>query len=91
MAFVIDSSIGAAWLLPEEYSDAAEAMIATIGAPCPVQSLLFLEIRDILVTSECRGRTSSGGTQGNMECVRQLSLNDAGIGGDSHVLLLCVC
>lgn len=88
MSFVIDASIVAAWLLPEEYSDTAEAVIATIEAPCPVPSLFFFEIRNILAMSERRGRVSAGGALINMERVRRLPLDDAGIGGDSFVLLL---
>lgn len=38
--------------------------------------------------SERRGRVSSGGALVNMERVRRLPLDDAGIGGDSYVLLL---
>jgi predicted nucleic acid-binding protein len=85
--FVIDASMAAAWLLPEEFSDAAEAVIATIDAPCPVPSLFFFEIRNILAMSERRGRIAAGGALVNMERLRRLPL-DAGIGGDSYVLLL---
>jgi len=88
MAFVIDASMAAAWLLPEEYSDAAEIVIASINAPCPVPSLFFFEIRNILTMAERRGRVSAGGALVNMERVRRLPLDDAGIGGDSFVLLL---
>lgn len=88
MAFVIDASMAAAWLLPEEYSDAAETVIASINAPCPVPSLFFFEIRNILTMAERRGRVSAGGALVNMERVRRLPLDDAGIGGDSLVLLL---
>ncbi|WP_245280324.1 type II toxin-antitoxin system VapC family toxin [Pseudorhizobium pelagicum] len=38
--------------------------------------------------SERRGRIASGGALVNMERVRRLPLDDAGIGGDSSVLLL---
>lgn len=88
MAFVIDASMAAAWLLPEDYSEAAEAVIATIDAPCPVPSLFFFEIRNILAMSERRGRLMPGGALINMERVRRLPLDDAGIGGDGYVLLL---
>ncbi|CCF22373.1 PilT protein domain protein (plasmid) [Pseudorhizobium banfieldiae] len=88
MAFVIDASMAAAWLLPEEYSDAAEAVIATINAPCPVPSLFWFEIRNILAMAERRGRIGGGGALVYMERVRRLPLDDAGIGGDSLVLLL---
>ena len=38
--------------------------------------------------SERRGRISAGGALVNMERVRRLPLDDAGIGGDGYVLLL---
>lgn len=34
--FVLDASMVAAWILPEEFSEAAESVIATISDPCPV-------------------------------------------------------
>ena len=86
--FVLDASMVAAWILPEEFSDAAETVIATIRDPCPVPSLFWFEIRNILAMSERRGRIASGGALVNMERVRRLPLDDAGIGGDSSVLLL---
>ncbi len=86
--FVIDASMAAAWLLPEEYSEAAETVIASIKAPCPVPSLFFFEIRNILAMLERRGRIAVGGALIHMERVRRLPLDDAGIGGDSYVLLL---
>lgn len=88
MAFVLDASMAAAWLLPEEYSDAAETVISTIEAPCPIPSLFFFEVRNILAMSERRGRIVAGGALVNMERVRRLPLDDAGIGGDGYVLLL---
>ncbi|MBP1852854.1 type II toxin-antitoxin system VapC family toxin [Rhizobium halophytocola] len=88
MTFVIDASMAAAWLLPEEFSDAADAVIATIDAPCPIPSLFFFEIRNILAMAERRGRISAGSALVNMERLRRLPLDDAGIGGDGYVLLL---
>ena len=88
MSFVIDASLAAAWLLPEEYSDAAETVIASISEPCPVPSLFWFEIRNILVMSERRGRIAPGGALLGMERVRRLPVEDAGIGGDGSILLL---
>lgn len=88
MSFVIDASLVAAWLLPEEFSDAAEIVIASISEPCPAPSLFWFEIRNILVMSERRGRIASGGALLGMERVRRLPLDDTGIGGDGSILLL---
>jgi len=51
-------------------------------------SLFWLGIRNILTMSERRGRVRPGGALVDMERVRRLPLYDAGIGGDSSVLLL---
>ena len=88
MSFVIDASMAAAWLLPEEYSDAAEIVISSITAPCPIPSLFWFEIRNILAISERRGRIGNGGALLGMERIRRLPLDDAGIGGDGSILLL---
>lgn len=88
MSFIIDASLVAAWLLPEEYSGAAEDVIASISGPCPAPSLFWYEIRNILAMAERRSRIGAGGALVAMERVRRLPLEDAGIGGDSAVLLL---
>lgn len=88
MAFIIDASVVAAWLLPEEYSEVAEAMISSISEPCPVPSLFWFEIRNILAMSERRGRIAPGGALLGMERVRRLPLDDAGIGSDTAILFL---
>ncbi|WP_313606798.1 type II toxin-antitoxin system VapC family toxin [Rhizobium sp.] len=88
MYYVVDASMAAAWLLPEEHSDAAEVVIASMSELCPVPSLFWFEIRNILTMAERRGRIAKGGALINMERVRRLPLDDAGIGGDGSVLLL---
>ena len=88
MTFVSDASLAAAWLLPEEYSDAAEAIVASISEPCPVPSLFWFEVRNILAMAERRGRIGAGGALLGMERLRRLPLDDAGVGGDGSILLL---
>jgi predicted nucleic acid-binding protein len=60
VTIVVDASIAAAWLLPEEDSDAAEALIATLSGHPPVPSLFWHETRNILVIAERRGRIIAG-------------------------------
>lgn len=88
MAFVIDTSMAAAWLLPEDYSDVADTVMATVDSPCPVPSLFWFEIRNILAMAERRGCIEAGGALISMERVRRLPLEDAGVGGDGASLLL---
>ncbi len=52
MTVVLDASIAAAWLLPEEDSDAAEALIAGLSGREPVPSLFWHEARNVLIVAE---------------------------------------
>lgn len=88
MAFVIDASMAVAWLLPEDFSDAAEAVVASISEACPVPSLFWFEVRNILAMAERRGRIGSGEALLGMERLRRLPIDDAGVGGDGSILLL---
>jgi predicted nucleic acid-binding protein len=61
MPFVIDASVAATWLLPDEEhatADYAFARLATDSALVP--SLWWFEIRNILIVCERRGRIDSG-------------------------------
>ena len=60
MTVVVDASIAAAWLLPEEDSDAAEAVIMALSGRPPVPSLFWHEARNILVMAQRRGRIVAG-------------------------------
>jgi predicted nucleic acid-binding protein len=88
MAFILDASVVAAWLLPEEYSEAAEGLISAIVEPCLVPSLFWFEIRNILVMCERRGRIAPGGALLAMERVRRLPLDDSGAGSDAAIIFL---
>ncbi|WP_457661484.1 type II toxin-antitoxin system VapC family toxin [Sinorhizobium medicae] len=54
--FVLDATTAAAWLLPEEHSEIAEQLIASISGQCPVPGLFWHEARSNLVTAERRQR-----------------------------------
>ena len=88
MTVVVDASIAAAWLLPEEDSDAAEALIAALSGMPPVPSLFWHEARNILVMAERRGRIVAGEAAAAMGRLRRLALEDAGAGSDGAVLAL---
>jgi predicted nucleic acid-binding protein len=85
---VVDASIAAAWLLPEEDSDAAEAVIATLSGRPPVPSLFWHEARNVLIIAERRGRIAAGEAAASMRRLRRLPLEDAGAGPDGAVLAL---
>ncbi|MDX2263428.1 MAG: type II toxin-antitoxin system VapC family toxin [Hyphomicrobiales bacterium] len=59
MAFVIDTSVLAAWLLPDEMPPAALDALARLehsGAFAP--AILWYEVRNLLISNEKRGRLS---------------------------------
>ena len=57
MTFVVDASIAAAWMLPDEQSDLADAVIENIGnTPTFVPALFWFEIRNLLIINERRRR-----------------------------------
>jgi predicted nucleic acid-binding protein len=86
VTIVVDASIAAAWLLSEEDSDAAEALIATLSGRSPVPSLLWHEARNILIMAERRGRIVAGEAAAAMGRLRRLPLDDVGAGSDGAVL-----
>ncbi|NVD42863.1 type II toxin-antitoxin system VapC family toxin [Ensifer sp. HO-A22] len=86
--FILDASIAAAWLLPEEYSEAAEQLIAGISGPCPVPDLFWHETRSILISAERRQRIAAGQAHNAMARLRRLPLEDMGAGQDGSVLEL---
>jgi predicted nucleic acid-binding protein len=90
MSVVVDASIAAAWLLPEEDSEAAEAVIMALSGRPPVPSLFWHEARNILVTAQRRGRILAGEPAAAMGRLRRLPLEDAGGGSDGAVLALAI-
>ncbi|HEY1780852.1 MAG TPA: type II toxin-antitoxin system VapC family toxin [Roseiarcus sp.] len=85
---VVDASVAAAWLLPEEDSEAAETLIAALSRRSPVPSLFWHELRNVLVMAERRGRIAAGEAAAAMVRLRRLPLEDAGAGADGAILAL---
>jgi predicted nucleic acid-binding protein len=63
MPFVIDASVAACWLLPDEGSARADAAYARFPADSAVvPSLWWFEMRNIFIINERRGRIDSSKT-----------------------------
>jgi predicted nucleic acid-binding protein len=91
MAFVVDASVAAAWMLPDEHNDAAERLIADLqSAPGLVPSLFWFEARNLFLMAERRGRVAAGEAVATMQRLRRLPLQDAGSGSDTAVLELAI-
>jgi len=89
LAVVVDASIAAAWFLPDERNEAADAVMAGLAsAPGRVPSLFWFETRSLFLNAERRGRLAAGEAALSMAQLRGLSLQDEGSGGDSLVLTL---
>jgi predicted nucleic acid-binding protein len=86
---VVDASIAARWLLPDEENDEADRVMETLGEmPGLVPSLFWHETRNLFLTAERRKRFRSGEAALAMAQLRALGLRDEGPGGDAEVLNL---
>ena len=89
MPVVIDASFAAAWFLPDEQSDATDAVLFGLkGDPGMVPSLFWHETRNLFLMAERRRRLEPGAAAMCMIQLRRLSLYDAGAGSDHAVLTL---
>lgn len=75
MPFVIDASVAASWLLPDEgrvETDQAYRMLATDHALVP--TLWWFEMRNLLMVNERRGRIDSGKTSQALALLARLPI-----------------
>jgi predicted nucleic acid-binding protein len=88
-ACVIDASIAAAWMLPDERNEAADALMAGLAVtPGRVPSLFWFEMRNLFLTAERRGRLKAGEAVLSMAQLRGLPLQDEGTGPDPLILAI---
>jgi predicted nucleic acid-binding protein len=75
MTFVVDSSIALTWCFEDEATQTADALLAQLtddGAYAP--SLWPLEVLDILVTAQRRGRITSEARQNRLALLHALPI-----------------
>ena len=64
---VVDSSMAAAWFLPDEHYEVADRLLAHLGLRRGrVPSLFWFEARNLFLMAERRGRLKSGQTAFSM-------------------------
>jgi predicted nucleic acid-binding protein len=89
MPFVVDASVAACWLLPDERHVVAEAaykIIAYDQAMAP--ALWWFELRNMLVVNERRGRLDSAKTTRALRLLRALPVGiDTGVEEDALMQL----
>ncbi len=75
MPFVVDASVAASWLLPdEEHPIAALAFDRLTNDPAVAPSLWWFEMRNLLIVNERRGRLDSGKTDKALSLLRNLAI-----------------
>jgi len=88
-AFIVDASIAAVWLLPDEEHDIAEAaMDRLIRDEAAAPDLLLHEIRSILLIAERRKRVAGDDVLTALIRLQQLPIRIAGGGDDALVVRL---
>ena len=89
MPFVVDASVIACWLLPDERHPIAAAAYARIAVdPAIVPALLWFELRNLLIVNERRGRLDPVKTDHALRLVRSLPITtDADVDEDALMRL----
>jgi predicted nucleic acid-binding protein len=73
MPFVVDASVVACWLLPDERHPIAAAAYTRIAADSAVvPALLWFELRNLLIVNERRGRLDPAKTTQALRLIRAL-------------------
>jgi predicted nucleic acid-binding protein len=91
MSFILDASVAAAWVLPDEETSAADIIlhrVAAEGAAAP--SLLWHELRNILLMAARRGRLSQEEVVPSLLRLRRLPIEtvDVSASGDAALIRL---
>lgn len=86
---VVDASMVAAWLLPDEKTEATDAVLDALDATAgTAPSILRHEVRSILLLSERRRRIGEGEADALLNRFSRIAIHDRGSGDDAGVLLL---
>jgi predicted nucleic acid-binding protein len=88
MAIVIDASMTMAWCFEDEASDDADAVLDRVGQEgAVVPSLWRLEVANVLLVAERRGRLTEAQATRFLTLLGQLPIEVAEAGGDTAALL----
>ena len=73
--FVLDCSVAISWILPDEYSDYAERILTLLDKQqAVVPSIWYLEIANVLIVSERRGRMTQAQTKQALSLLKSLDI-----------------
>lgn len=86
-AFVVDASMAAAWVLPDERSTLTDRLLDQAEAEGGiVPSIFWHEIRNILLKVERNGRSQRTATEAALRRLRSLTIDIVGNRDDAAVL-----
>lgn len=86
---VIDASVAAAWLLPDEQASTTDGVIFQLSTSSKlVPSIFWCEIRNILLLAERRRRIRPDQADSLLEGLSLLNLQDAGYGTHEQSLVV---
>lgn len=89
MTFIVDASMAAAWMLPDERSEPTdEVLMRLIREPGRAPSLFWHEARSLFLKAERRGRFPAGGAAAFMQRLWRLPIEDAGACADAPVFAM---
>lgn len=75
MPFVVDASISACWLLPDERDDGADEVMARFGTDKGVApDIWWFEVHNLLLINERRNRISSERTEAGLSLLLKLPI-----------------
>ena len=89
MTFVLDASMAATWMLPDEATPSANDILTRLETEEALSpTLLWFELRHVLINAERRGRLGAGETVSLMQTISAMPIVDAGRGNDHSILRL---
>jgi predicted nucleic acid-binding protein len=88
MSFIVDASMAAAWVLPDEQSEPTDAASCASKPSTRAPSLFWHEARSLLLAAERKGRLRPGEACAFMRHLRRLPIEDTGQGSDAAIFTL---
>ena len=91
MSFVVDASMVAAWVLPDEQAEPTDAIMFRLEAEhARAPSLFWHEARSLLLAAERKKRLQPGEAYAFMQRLWRLPIEDAGHGSDVAIFVLAI-